>query len=93
MNLSDEHQSLVDFFAGITLPDGFQHVNAYSVFLDLPGATDTYLKRLHSDVDANRRSAALALSEIREWALRQQDIMGLAGAATSTETTYQSILL
>jgi hypothetical protein len=72
MNLSDEHQALVDFFAPITLPTGFQHVNAYSVFLDLPGAVNTYIKRLHSTVEADRKSAALALNGIRNWVLEQE---------------------
>jgi hypothetical protein len=71
MKLNDDHQALVDFFARITLPTGFQHVNEYSVFLDLPVATETYLRRLHSDVDTNRQSAALALTGIKEWAMQQ----------------------
>jgi|GEM_PF-4314246 hypothetical protein len=71
MKLSDDHQALVDFFASITLPTGFQHVNEYSVFLDLPGATEMYIRRLYSDVDTNRQSAALALTGIKEWAIQQ----------------------
>lgn len=74
MNLSDEHQALVDFFVSITLPTGFQHVNEYSVFLDLPGATNTYIKRLYSAVEADRKSAALALNEIRDWVLQQETV-------------------
>ncbi|WP_080238414.1 hypothetical protein [Spirosoma rigui] len=72
MNLSDEHQALVDFFARITLPTGFQHVNEYSLFLDLPGATKNYIKRLHSAVESDRKSAALALNGIRDWVLQQE---------------------
>lgn len=72
MNLSDEHQALVDFFARITLPTGFQHVNEYSLFLDLPGATKNYIKRLHSTVESDRKSAALALNGIRDWVLQQE---------------------
>lgn len=72
MNLSDEHQALVDFFASVTLPTGFQHVNEYSVFLDLPGATRTYIQRLHSQVETDRKSAALALNGIRDWVVEQE---------------------
>ncbi|QKZ11323.1 hypothetical protein [Spirosoma sp. KUDC1026] len=71
MKLSDDHQTLVDFFATTALPTGVQHVNEYSVFLDLPAATRMYLQRLYSDVEASQRSAALALTGIRDWALQQ----------------------
>jgi hypothetical protein len=72
MNLSEEHQALVDFFATVTLPTGFQHVNEYSIFLDLPGATQAYIQRLYSSVEADRKSAALALNGIRNWVLDQE---------------------
>jgi hypothetical protein len=73
MKLSDDHQALVDFFASTTLPTGVQHVNEYSVFLDLPAATKTYLERLNSDVETNQQSAARALTGIRDWALLRAD--------------------
>jgi hypothetical protein len=71
MKLSDDHQALVDFFAAVTLPTGVQHVNEYSVFLDLPGAARTYIQRLYSDVETNRQSAALALTGIKDWVMEQ----------------------
>lgn len=67
MQLSQEHQALVDFFTGYELPTGPQHVNAHSVFLNLPGAVTSRLRQLNSDVDATRKSAVLMLSEVKGW--------------------------
>lgn len=72
MNLTEDNQALIDFFAHHSLPSGFQHVNEYSVYLDLPGAVSTFLQRLQSDVVTNQKSAAMALIQIREWAIKQE---------------------
>ncbi|WP_461115402.1 DUF6965 family protein [Spirosoma jeollabukense] len=72
MQLSKEHQELVNFFANQSLPTGPQHINEYSVFLNLPGAVSAQLKQLQSDVDASRRSAALMLNQVRNWLMNQE---------------------
>ncbi|QDK81650.1 hypothetical protein EXU85_24780 [Spirosoma sp. KCTC 42546] len=78
MNLSHEHQELVDFFSDRELPTGPQHINEYSVMLNLAGAVDTRLQQLYSEVDATRKSAALMLSEVRSWLLKHAQSDGLA---------------
>lgn len=67
MNLSQEHQELVDFFSGRELPTGPQHINEYSVLLNLSGAVNTRLQQLYSEVEATRKSAALMLNEVKDW--------------------------
>ncbi|GAB4051289.1 DUF6965 family protein [Spirosoma litoris] len=67
MNLSREHQELVDFFSGRDLPTGPQHINEYSVLLNLQGAVNTRLQQLYSEVEATRKSAALMLTEVKDW--------------------------
>lgn len=67
MQLSPDHQALVDFFSAYELPTGPQHINAYSVFLNLPSAVNNRLRQLNSEVDATRKSAALMLGEVRDW--------------------------
>ncbi|MVM41272.1 hypothetical protein GO730_32320 [Spirosoma sp. HMF3257] len=67
MNLSDEYQELVDFFSGRDLPTGPQHINDYSVLLNMSGAVHTRLQQLYSDVEATRKSAALMLYEVKDW--------------------------
>lgn len=67
MPLRNEYQELVDFFTACDLPAGPQHINEYSVFLNLPGAVNTGLQRLHSDVEATSQSAARMLSEVKHW--------------------------
>ncbi|GAB3987241.1 hypothetical protein GCM10028807_06730 [Spirosoma daeguense] len=71
MHLRSEHQTLVDFFADRTLPTGPQHVNEYSIFLNLSGAVNARIAQLQSDVEATRNSAALMLEEVKSW-LNQQ---------------------
>ena len=71
MQLSQEHQALVDFFADHSLPSGPQHINAYSIYLNLQGAVHNRLQQLHSDVEATRKSAALMLTEVKEWLEKQ----------------------
>lgn len=71
MQLSTEHQELINFFSNRPLPSGPQHVNAYSVFLNLPTAVEAQLKQLRSDVDASRKSATIILREIQEWIVAQ----------------------
>ncbi|GAB3945767.1 hypothetical protein GCM10028805_15400 [Spirosoma harenae] len=67
MNLDSEYQDLVDFFSGRDLPTGPQHINEYSVFLNLSNAVNSRLTQLHSDVAATRKSAALMLREVKDW--------------------------
>ena len=67
MQLSSDHQALVDFFSTHELPSGPQHVNAYSVYLNLPNAVTSRLRQLHSEVEATRKSAALMLDEVKNW--------------------------
>ncbi len=67
MDLTHEHQKLVDFFASRTLPSGPQHINQYSVFFDLPGAVNKQLQQIRSDVEATRKSAAIMLREVQDW--------------------------
>jgi hypothetical protein len=74
MNLSREHQELVDFFSSRDLPTGPQHINEYSVMLNLSGAVNTRLQQLHSEVEATRKSAALMLSEVKEWLLMKATV-------------------
>ena len=71
MHLIQEHQELVDFFSGLDLPSGPQHINEYSLFLNLSGAVTTQLNRLHSDVEATRKSAVMMLREVKDWLVRQ----------------------
>ena len=71
MQLSQEHQALVDFFTGYDLPTGPQHINVHSVFLNLPSAVNSRLRQLYSDVDATRKSAALMLGEVKTWLEKQ----------------------
>ncbi|SFB88313.1 DUF6965 family protein [Spirosoma endophyticum] len=72
MQLSTEHQELVNFFTNRSLPTGPQHINEYSVFLNLPGAVSSQIKQLQSDVDTSRRSAALMLNQVRNWLMKQE---------------------
>ncbi|MVM34689.1 hypothetical protein GO755_31970 [Spirosoma sp. HMF4905] len=67
MDLSREHQELVDFFSGRELPTGPQNINEYSVLLNLSGAVKTRLQQLDSEVEATRKSAALMLCEVKDW--------------------------
>lgn len=78
MQLSQEHQALVDFFSDCELPSGPQHVNEYSVFLSLPRAVSTHLSRLSSDVEATRKSAAALLTEVRHWMIERGDVFNPA---------------
>ena len=71
MQLSQEYQALVDFFTDYSLPSGPQHINSYSTFLNLSGAVHTRLQQLHSNVEATQKSAALMLSEVKEWLEKQ----------------------
>lgn len=71
MQQDNDHQELVDFFTGRPLPAGPQHLNPYSVFLDLNGAVVSHLHRLGSEVEATRRSSALTLTEVKKWLLSQ----------------------
>ena len=71
MQLSTDHQELINFFANRPLPSGPQHVNSYSVFLNLPDAVEAQLRQLRSDVDASRKSAAIILREVQEWIIAQ----------------------
>lgn len=77
MNLSHEHQELVDFFSGLELPTGPQHINEYSVMLNLAGAVHTRLQQLNSEVEATRKSAVLMLSEVKAWLLENAKPDGL----------------
>lgn len=72
MQLSTEHQELVNFFANRPLPSGPQHVNPYSVFLNLSGAVEVQLNQLRSEVEASRKSAAIMLREVQEWIKAEQ---------------------
>ena len=81
MQLSHEHQELVDFFADCELPSGPQHVNEYSVFLNLPRAVSTHLPRLSSEVEATRKSAAALLAEVRDWVMERGDLCVSDGTA------------
>lgn len=72
MQLNNEHQDLVNFFANRPLPTGNQHINEYSIFLNLTGAVDVQLKQLQSDVEASRKSAAVMLIEVKNWLLKQE---------------------
>jgi len=76
MQLSTQHQQLIDFFAGRNLPSGPQHVNPYSVFLNLSGAVQTRLADLYCDVETTQQSAALMLREVKDWLLSQEQIVG-----------------
>lgn len=71
MQLTNEHQELVDFFAERELPAGPQHVNEFSVFFNLTGAVRTRLQELQSEVELTRNSAATMLAEVRSWLLKQ----------------------
>lgn len=71
MQLSTEHQELVNFFDNRPLPAGPQHINPYSVFLNLPGAVEGQLRQLRSEVEASRKSAAIMLQEVRAWVIAQ----------------------
>ncbi|GAB3040398.1 DUF6965 family protein [Spirosoma pulveris] len=71
MHFSNEHEELENFFRDRSLPSGPQHINEYSVFLNLPGAVTTQLQWLHSEVAATRKSAAVMLQEVRDWLLQQ----------------------
>ncbi|MFD2937901.1 DUF6965 family protein [Spirosoma flavum] len=71
MLLNSEYQELVDFFSGRDLPHGPQHINEYSVFLNLSGAVSTQLQRLYSEVEATRKSAEIMLHEVKDWLIRQ----------------------
>lgn len=73
MHLSSEHQELEKFFLGRSLPTGPQHINEYSVFLNLSGAVATQIQWLHSEVAATRKSAAIMLQEVRAWMLLQDE--------------------
>lgn len=73
MHFNSEHEELEHFFNGRPLPTGPQHINEYSVFLNLPGAVATQIQWLHSEVAATRKSAAVMLQEVREWLLQQAD--------------------
>lgn len=72
MQLSTEHQELINFFASRPLPTGPQHINEYSVFLNLPGAVSSQIRQLQSDVEASQRSAALMLNQVRKWLMKQE---------------------
>ncbi|WP_460936917.1 DUF6965 family protein [Spirosoma humi] len=74
MQPSTDHQELINFFANRPLPSGPQHVNPYSVFLNLPDAVETQLKQLRSEVDASRKSAAITLREVQEWLVAQSPL-------------------
>ena len=67
MQLSQEHQALVDFFLGRELPAGPQHINPYSVFLNVPKAVDCHLQGLYSEVEATQNASARLLQEIKAW--------------------------
>lgn len=71
MQLSPDHQALVDFFSAYELPTGPQHINAYSVYLNLPSAVSNRLRQLHSEVEATQKSAALMLGEVKDWLEKQ----------------------
>jgi hypothetical protein len=72
MQLKSEYQDLVNFFTSHPLPAGPQHINEFSVFLNLSGAVETSLNQLRSDVEATSKSAATMLSEIKMWLIRQE---------------------
>ena len=74
MELIQEHQELVDFFTGRILPSGPQHVNSYSVFLNLDKAVKEHLKRLQSERETTRLQAAILLQEVKHWLLNSQSI-------------------
>ena len=67
MSLRNEYQELVDFFSNRELPTGPQHINEYSVFLNLSGAVSSNLERLQSEVAATSQSAARMLAEVKDW--------------------------
>ncbi|WP_420150034.1 DUF6965 family protein [Spirosoma sp.] len=67
MPLRSEYQELVDFFSDCELPTGPQHINSYSVFLNLSGAVKNNLQRLYSEVEATSQSAARMLLEVMQW--------------------------
>ena len=67
MELSQDHQELVDFFTGCVLPAGPQHINPFSVYLDLQTAVETHIRQLFSNAEASRKAAALMLTEVRQW--------------------------
>ena len=71
--MTPEQQQLIDFFAGLELPPGPQHVNPYSVFLNLPRTVITRLADLHSEVETTQQSAAVMLQEVKEWLLNSND--------------------
>ncbi|MBD2754158.1 DUF6965 family protein [Spirosoma validum] len=72
MPLRSEYQELVDFFSASDLPTGPQHVNEYSVFLNLSGAVSSSLQRLQSEVEATSLSAARMLTEVKQWLVEQE---------------------
>lgn len=67
MQLSTEYQELIDFFTGRQIPTGPQHVNPYSVYLNLQGAVEMHLQQLQSNVEASRKAAFLMLVQVRDW--------------------------
>ncbi|AUD03251.1 DUF6965 family protein [Spirosoma pollinicola] len=71
MQLCTEHQELINFFDNRPLPTGPQHINEYSVFLNLTAAVDNQLKQLQSDVEASQKSAAAMLFEVKFWLSKQ----------------------
>lgn len=75
MPLRNEYQELADFFSACDLPTGPQHINEYSVFLNLSGAVHSGLQRLHSEVEATSQSAARMLTEVKQW-LVEQEVVG-----------------
>ncbi len=72
MQPSTDYQELINFFANRPLPIGPQHINEYSIFLNLTGAVAVQLKQLQSGVEASRKSAALMLYEVKAWLIGQQ---------------------
>lgn len=71
MFLRSEYQQLVDFFSICDLPTGPQHINEFSVFLNLPRAVNTNLQCLNSGVEATSQSAARMLTEVKQWLIAQ----------------------
>ncbi|WP_080054169.1 DUF6965 family protein [Spirosoma aerolatum] len=71
MNTNSDYQDLIDFFSGRDLPTGPQHINEFSVFFNLSSAVSNRLNQLNSDVAATRKSAALMLTEVKQWLQNQ----------------------
>lgn len=67
MALTSEQQELVAFFSDRELPAGPQHVNDYSVFINLTDAVQAQLKHLQSDVLISQQSATRLLQEVKNW--------------------------